>query len=141
MTRHWFWPWQIGQFCYIRYRQFWMWYFLLRTLWKELQKTFFENISYCKAMPKPKPQKGLTVCRPTSQPEINESLKKVSVSTTFAKSRKVSVSKNLKLQSRESLERFENLQSRKVLVSKKQKIWVSKKSQSRKFSLNSLGDY
>ena len=111
MTRHWFWPWQIGQFCYIRYRQFWMWYFLLRTLWKELQKTFFENISYCKAMPKPKPQKGLTVCRPTSQPEINESLKKVSVSTIFVKSRK-----NPKFQARKSLglDTFENLKSWKV---------------------------
>ena len=75
--------------------------------------------------------------------EINESLKKVSVSTTFAESRKVTVSKNPKLQSRESLglDRFENLQSRKVSVSKKQKIWVSKKSQSRQFPLNSLGDY
>ena len=58
------------------------------------------------------------------QQEISESLEKVSVSTTFAESRKVSVSKNPKLQSRESLglERFENLQSRKVSVSKKQKI-------------------
>ena len=76
-------------------------------------------------------------------PEISESLEKVSVSTTFAESRKVSVSKNPKLQSRESLglERFENLQSRKVLVSKKQKIVVSKKSRSRQFLLNSLGDY
>ena len=44
------------------------------------------------------------------QPEISESLEKVSVSTTFTKFRKVSVSKNLKLQSWESLslDRFEN---------------------------------
>ena len=58
------------------------------------------------------------------QPEISESLEKVSVSTIFTKFGKVSVLKNPKLQSRESLglERFENLQSRKVSVSKKQKI-------------------
>ena len=60
----------------------------------------------------------------TKSAEISESLEKVLVSTTFAESRKVSVSKNPKLQSWESLglERFENLQSQKVSVSKKQKI-------------------
>ena len=51
--------------------------------------------------------------------EISESLEKVSVSTTFAESRKVSVSKNPKLQSRESLglEETENLNLEKVSVS------------------------
>ena len=53
-----------------------------------------------------------------------ENLKKVSVSTILAEAQKVSVSKNPKLQSGESLslDRFENLQSRKVSVLKKQKI-------------------
>ena len=75
--------------------------------------------------------------------EISESLERVSVSTIFAESRKVLVSKNQKLQSREilGLVTFKNLQSWKVSVSKIQKKWFSKKSQCRQFPLNSLRVY
>ena len=64
------------------------------------------NSLYCKFYP-----------RRVSESEINESLGKVSVSTTLNESWKVSVSKNPKLQSGESLglDRFENLQSQKSL--------------------------
>ena len=70
-----------------------------------------------------------------SEAEISARLEKVSVSTIFAESRKVSVSKNPKLESQKSLglDRFEHVQSQKV--SKKQKILVSKNSQSRQFPL------
>ena len=75
-----------------------------------------------------------------SEAEISERLKKVSVSTIFGESRKVSVSKQPNLESRKSLslDRFGHTQSQRVSVSKKQKIWVSKKSQSGQFPLTVL---
>ena len=62
---------------------------------------------------------GLYVYKTPLLTEISESLEKVSVSTTFAESRKVLISKNPKLQSRESLglEETENLSLEKVSVS------------------------
>ena len=73
--------------------------------------------------------------------EINESLEKLSVSTNFDESRKVSVSKNPKLESRKSfgLNRFEHVQSQKSLK-ETENLSLEKFSVST-ISIDSLGDY
>ena len=64
-----------------------------------------------------------------SEAEISARLEKVSVSTIFAESRKVSVSKNPKLESRKSLglDRFEHVQSQKVSKSQRNRKFESRK--------------